>query len=128
MHIPKDNVEICGKKWIGYIVLDPQSNSGRYMITGGLSGAETISIDDIDMEMAKAESDWYLTSQMIALPIVYAGALYCMSLYGNTSAGKAIGYFLMAVQTPYDFLCVSYEKYKQDQLYEAYLAFASCIH
>jgi|GEM_PF-2419440 len=122
VHIPKENVEICGKKWTGYIVLDPQSNSGRYMITGGLSGAETISIDDIDMEMAKAESDWYLTSQMIALPIVYAGALYCMSLYGNTSAGKAIGYFLMAVQTPYDFLCVSYEKYKQDQLYEAYLA------
>ncbi len=122
VHIPKENVEICGKKWTGYIVLDPQNNSGRYMVTSGLSGAETISIEDIDMELAKIESDWYLNSQMMILPIVYIGALLCISKFGDSSPGKATGYFLMSMQAPYDILCVSYEKFKQDQLYEAYLA------
>ncbi len=55
------------------------------------------------------------------LPIVSIAAIKCIKIYGDTSVGKTLGYFLLAVQTPFDYLRASYVEYKQDKLYEAYL-------
>ena len=91
------------------------------MISGGLSGSETVNLDDIDMDMVKAESDLYLNATTFGSAVIVAAALVGISVYGDTSLGATLSYLLMEFEASINILKTEYERYKQSKLYQEYL-------
>ncbi len=91
------------------------------MISGGLSGSETVNLDDIDMDLVKAESDLYLNATTFGSAVIVAAALVGISVYGDTSLGATLSYLLMEFEASINILKTEYERYKQSKLYQEYL-------